>query len=60
MARDVGDCCRRLDGGLTKKVQKKLGVLAFPLKQSTLDCLGSPRQGVRAYPLAALSCGIEP
>lgn len=55
VAGDVGDRNRGLDGGLSKKVQKELGLLAVPREQRAMDCLGRARPRVRPYLLAALS-----
>jgi hypothetical protein len=43
MARDVSDGHRRLDGGVAKKVQTQLGVLAFSPQQRVMDFVGPSR-----------------
>ena len=46
MAGDGGHGHRRVDGRVTKKVQKELGFLVVPLKQRPLDSLGRQRSGL--------------
>ncbi len=40
VAGDGGDGCRSLDDSLAKKVQTQLGLLAIPVKQRVVDCVG--------------------
>ena len=56
MAGDGGDRYRRMDGWLSKEIQAELGLLAFSLKQCTMDYLGCPRSRVRVNLAATVSC----
>lgn len=55
MARDVGNCDRGMVGRISAKVQKELGILAIPVKQYSLDCLGLARRGLCTHPATSLS-----
>ena len=59
MASNVDNSCRSMAGRLSAKVQKKLGVLALPHEQRSLDSLGTSRWSVRSYCLTDLSCLFE-
>ncbi len=55
MAGDGGDSDRGVVGGLSKKIQTELGILVISLQQSSVDCLGLARRGLRADLTASLS-----
>ena len=42
MAGDGSHGHRRVDGGVSEKVQTQLGLLAFPVEQRAVDRLGNP------------------
>lgn len=55
MASHGRDSSRGVVRSLAKEVQKELGVLAVPLQQCAVDCLGPARCGVCAHLTATVS-----